>query len=141
MVISSYHTLNVLGHLPQVIVAFGSLFLPLFISFIVTELQLGGVINLLMSPCKVKQQKTSEACLCPFRTSLFILHYTSSFTLKPDPALLLCADCSDWNTTAWISLKYNMQKHFHLRRHHSHLLTGIITLLNISQNKHYISLQ
>lgn len=52
-----YHTLNVLGHSPQINLALVSILFSLFLSFIIAEFQLGGVIYLLMSSCFSKTTK------------------------------------------------------------------------------------
>lgn len=65
-----------LGNIPQVILALGSLLFPLFISFIITELQLGGVINLLVSSCqsKAKRKNKKENIKAMFLPNIHSVH-------------------------------------------------------------------
>lgn len=55
---------------PSAIPAVAPLLLPVLLSFIVTELQLGGVVNLLVSPCGPKQKQELGAPDEPFTDQL-----------------------------------------------------------------------
>lgn len=77
VLIWGYNTFNAFSHILQVIVAFGFLLFPFFISFIITELQLGRVVNLLMSPCKRKDIRTRFVLKTRIYTFLYITYHPS----------------------------------------------------------------
>lgn len=71
--------IDLLVHVPRVILALPFVFVSLFISFIITEFQLGGVINLLIRPCSDRKQLQRRFCT---QRSLSV-HHSDQFDSLP----------------------------------------------------------